>query len=186
MFLDKLMLPQMEFGKMTAFEVSRRIQEHIRAAAPLFEPIEQDYNAALCAETFAVLREGGAFGPVEAIPEPLRSEEIHFTFRSPLRDLADQAKSGMLTEGLKLAALASQFDPAQTAQVNLGKAVRDSLRGQGWPAEWLNDEARVAELAAALRNKAEIEAAADAVNAGGAIAEQIGRAGKALAEGGLV
>jgi hypothetical protein len=52
-FLDKIQLPEVSV-EMTAFEVRRRIEEHIRSASPLFEPIEKDYNSPLCELTFNI------------------------------------------------------------------------------------------------------------------------------------
>jgi len=53
-FLDALTLPQ-KTAEMTAYEVSQHVQEYIRNALPLFEPMEQQYNAGLCDETFRSL-----------------------------------------------------------------------------------------------------------------------------------
>jgi hypothetical protein len=36
---------------MTAYEVGQRVQEYIRNALPIFEPMEMEYNAALCDES---------------------------------------------------------------------------------------------------------------------------------------
>jgi hypothetical protein len=41
---------------MTAYEVGQRIQEYIRGALPLFEPMEMEYNGALCERTFEILQ----------------------------------------------------------------------------------------------------------------------------------
>ena len=42
-YLDRLVLPQ-RGPEMTAYEVGQRVQEYIRNALPLFEPIEAEYN----------------------------------------------------------------------------------------------------------------------------------------------
>ncbi len=142
-FLDKIQMPEIDAGKMTAFEVRRRIEEHIRAAAPLFEPIEQEYNAPLCMLDFAILRAHGAFGPPEAMPPELLDAEVHFTFSSRLADAADEGQAAIFAEGLAVVDQAAALDPAQKANVNVTEAARDSLRALGWPAKWLNDEQAV-------------------------------------------
>lgn len=140
-FLDKIQMPEINPGKMTAYEVRRRIEEHIRAAAPLFEPIEQEYNAPLCLLDFQILRAHGAFGPPEAMPPELNDAELTFTFSSRLADAADEGRAAAFAEGVsQVVAPAAGLDPAQTANVNVTKATRDSLRAMGWPADWLNDE----------------------------------------------
>ena len=88
-FLDKITLPQTG-TEMTAFEVRRRIDEHIRGASPLFEPIEKEYSTPLCEKTFAVLSKHGAFD-IEGMPDALKGTDLKFSFRSPLSDMADQS-----------------------------------------------------------------------------------------------
>ena len=52
--LDKIQLP--EAGKnMTAFEVRRRLDEHVRQSSPIFEPIINDYNDPICEGTFKII-----------------------------------------------------------------------------------------------------------------------------------
>ncbi|MEQ9124641.1 MAG: portal protein, partial [Alphaproteobacteria bacterium] len=80
--LNKLTLPSVG-GAMTAYEVGQRVQEYIRQAIPLFEPIEAEYNGALCDETFRTLRAVGAFGRPEEWPGPLVADAVSFTFENP-------------------------------------------------------------------------------------------------------
>lgn len=143
-FLDKIKLPEVG-PDMTATEVRRRIEEHIRAASPLFEPIEQEYNTPLCELAFAILHEGGAFGPIDAMPRSLRGADIQFTFRSPVSDMADQNDAAIFVEGLaSVIQPAAQFDPAQLENIDMTEGVRDSMRGLGWKSHWLKDKAAVA------------------------------------------
>ncbi len=60
-FLNKLSLPPAT-RDMTAFETSQRIQEYIRQALPLFEPMEVEYNGQLMEMIFNTLMLGNAFG----------------------------------------------------------------------------------------------------------------------------
>jgi hypothetical protein len=60
-FLDALTLPE-RAPEMTAYEVGQRVQEYIRNALPLFEPMEDEYNAAICDETFEVMLHANGFG----------------------------------------------------------------------------------------------------------------------------
>jgi len=166
-FLDKIQMPEIDVGRMTAYEVRRRIEEHIRAAAPLFEPIEHEYNAPLCMLDFRILRAHGAFGPPEGMPERLRDEALTFSFTSRLSDAADEGRAAAFAEGLaSVVGPAAELDPAQTANVDATAATRDALRALGWPASWLADETAVEERRAALA--ALVVGAADEAVGGGA------------------
>jgi hypothetical protein len=179
-FLDKIKLPEVG-PDMTATEVRRRIEEHIRAASPLFEPIEQEYNTPLCELAFHILREGGAFGSVEAMPATLRGSEIQFTFRSPVSDMADQNDAAIFVEGLaSVIQPAAQFDPAQLENVDLTEGVRDSLRGLGWKSHWLKDKAAVGARRAELEREAMIQKGMGALHEAAALAEQGGKGAQAI------
>jgi hypothetical protein len=49
-YLNKLSMSNPKRGKaeMTAFEVGQMVQEYIRNALPIFEPMEMEYNGAIC------------------------------------------------------------------------------------------------------------------------------------------
>jgi len=53
-YLNQIQLPELK-GDMTAFETQKRVEEYIRRALPLFEPMETEYNGALCDRTFDIL-----------------------------------------------------------------------------------------------------------------------------------
>jgi hypothetical protein len=80
-YLNKINLP--EPGKdMTAYETRKRVEEYVRSALPLFEPMEMEYNGALCDKTFGVLMRHGAFGPIDNMPQELGGQNIEFKFAS--------------------------------------------------------------------------------------------------------
>jgi len=146
-FLDALTLPQ-RAPEMTAYEVGQRVQEYIRNALPLFEPMEQEYNAALCDETFELLWRNGAFGDPRAWPKQLRGADIDFSFESPLHDAIEEQKGQKFTNGIALIGQAIALDPSCAFVPKVEVALRDALLATGTPAAWLNNEAFVQEAKA--------------------------------------
>lgn len=152
-FLDKIMLPEMNAKEMTAFEVQRRISEHIRAAAPIFEPIEQEYSAPLMDGVFNLLKDNGAF-PLEDMPDNLQGQEIKFTFSSPLSDMADQGDTEKYLNVVNniLMPLA-QVDPSQLENADMTTATRDAMRAAGWKPSWFKDRQAVEEAREMMMQK---------------------------------
>lgn len=157
-YLNKLSLPPQ--GDMTAFEVSQRIQEYIRQALPIFEPMEQDYNGALCEETFAILFEFGAFGPIENIPRDLLDKNVEFKFESPLHDAIEKEKTQKFTDAANLLAVAVQIDPDAPVNIDSRVAFRDALQGIGVPAAWITPEDEAEEAYAANEQKRQMQSMA--------------------------
>lgn len=136
-FLDRLDLP-VRGPEMTAYEVGQRVQQYIRNALPLFEPMESDYNGGICERTFDVLLANGGFGPPDSIPQSLLGEEYEFRFVSPLRDAVEKEKGQIFLQSSELVAQAAALDPGAGAVVDAGEALRDALEGIGVPARWLH------------------------------------------------
>lgn len=149
-YLNALNLPQ-RAPDMTAYEVSQRIQEYIRGALPLFEPMEMEYNAAVCEETFNLIWRNGGFGPVDSWPKELRvtdgkgweAGDISFVFESPLHDAIEQQKGQKFIEASQLIAQAVALDPSAQFLPKTVDALREALEGIGCPATWLNDKKTV-------------------------------------------
>lgn len=141
-FLDALTLPQ-RAPEMTAYEVGQRVQEYIRNALPLFEPMEMEYNAAICDETFDLMRLNGGFGSPDSWPKELRGAEIEFVFESPLHDAIEEQKSQKFQQAQALIGSAIALDPSCAFLPKTEVALRDALLGAGVPATWLNSEAYV-------------------------------------------
>ena len=142
--------------QMTAFQAGQIVQDYIRKALPLFEPMEYGYNGALCEATFEVLKRHGAFGGPDNMPRKLRGAGIIFRFRSPLHDSIEQMKGQVFLQAKQLTAEAMGLDPAAGELLKATDALRDALAGVGVPATWTRSEEEV--KAAAL----EAGAAADA------------------------
>jgi hypothetical protein len=175
-FLNKLSLPPAENNKeMTAFETAQRVQEYIRNALPLFEPMEIEYNGALCEHTFDLLMRVGAFGPVDEIPESIRGSEVQFKFESPLHTALERQDVARFEEGRALLLAAAEVDPSAIATMDVGKALRDALEAAGVPAKWTRDEETVAAMRAQEQMVKEAAQAA-------ALAEQAGKGATAMAQ----
>ncbi len=153
-YLNKMAMPPSE-RVMTAFEAGQRVQEYIRQALPLFEPIEMDYNASLCEGSFDLLLYGGAFGDPRLMPRSLANRRIQFKFESPLHDAIERQQGQRFLEGKQLLAEAAAIDPGAVDVVDAVKSLRGALQGVRYPAEWTRSEDEVA-----ARNQARMRAEA--------------------------
>jgi len=145
-FLDALTMPE-RAPEMTAYEVGQRVQEYIRNALPIFEPMEMEYNAALCSETFDLMLRNGAFGNPQSWPKPLRNMQVEFRFESPLHDAIEQQKGQKWQEAQALLSNAIALDQSTVYLVDAKTALRDALSGVGVPANWINSEQVVEDMA---------------------------------------
>jgi hypothetical protein len=145
MYLHKLDLPQ-RGPEMTAYEVGQRVQEYIRNALPLFEPMESDYNGGICERTFEVIAANGGFGPPETWPQSVRGADIQFKFVSPLRDQMDKSKLDIFGQASQATAAAVTLDPSVGSVINAAEALRDTLAGIGVPTRWTRSRDDVAAI----------------------------------------
>ena len=155
-FLDKMRLPQNQ-GEMTAYEVRKRLEEHIRAASPLLAPAEDEYNAKICERTFEILRVMQAFGPEDQLPEVLQGQQIRYEFQSPIREMSEELKSQKLMETIEIVTAAASVDETQIRRVNWTEATYDALKGKKLPAEWLLDDKEFAQVQAQLAEQKKIQ-----------------------------
>lgn len=180
-YLSKLSLPPMGGPDMTAYEVGQRVQEYIRQALPLFEPIEEDYNAALCDMTFETLLREGGFGGPDRIPESLRGSDVRFTFESPLSQAAEKEKGQRFLETKAMIAQAVEIEPSARYTVDFGAALRDALSGSGTPEGWLRSEE---DVQAAFQQEKQAQEAAQLLagaQQGADVAQKLGSASQAFA-----
>lgn len=178
-FLDKIQLP--ETGKdMTAFEVGRRLQEHIRQSSPIFEPIMEEYNDPLCDGVFNLLLANGAF-PIDFMPESLQGRDVKFKFRSPLADMEEQAEAETFGQVMtQIVGPIAQIDPSQMENVDLTTSTRDAMRAAGWKAKWFKPVEAVQQRQAQMAKQMEMAQGVQMLDKGAEIAE---KGGKAMAHG---
>lgn len=175
-FLDALTMPD-RAPEMTAYEVGQRVQEYIRNALPIFEPMEMEYNASLCEITFDLLWRNGAFGNPRDWPQALRGAEIEFHFESPLHDAIEQQKGQKFQEAQGLISIAVSLDPSCSLVPKAEVALRDALTGIGVPATWMNSEAFVKEGKAAQQAQQAQQQKLSMLEQGSNVVKNIGQAG---------
>jgi hypothetical protein len=187
-YLNKLNMPPAGQGDMTAFEVGQRIQEYIRNALPIFEPVENDYNGGICEQTFEMLLRNGAFGRPQDIPESLQGQEIAFRFESPLSQMSERRKGQEFMEAKALVLDTAAFDPSVMPILDATTALRDVLKGIGTAAKWIRSEEQVAASLQAQQQANEATGMMAAMTQGSEIAKNLGSAagGAAKAIGTIV
>lgn len=174
-YLDKLTLP-MGTPEMTAYEVSQRVSDYIRQAAPIFEPLEDEDNAAVCETTFEILMRGGAFGSYADIPESLKGEDIGFKFESPLHDAIERQKLTRYNEAQQVLSTTLPVFPEAVAEINFREAFRDALFASGIPAKWVNSDEEAAAIVEAQKEQVETEQQLAMLQQGAGIAKDLSAA----------
>jgi hypothetical protein len=180
-YLNKLTLPQ-RAPEMTAYEVGQRIQEYIRGALPLFEPMEHESNGQLCELTFETLMAAGAFGSPLDMPRSLQGAEIQFKYRSPLHDAIEAQKAQVFRESAALLAEAAAIDPSAALMVKPKVALREALEGIGVDADWMASEEEVDQKQAALEEQQKQQQLLASLEQGSNVAKNIGEAEAAMTE----
>ena len=132
-YLDKLSLPETS-KEMTAFEVARKLEEHVRNLLPLFEPMQVEYNSKLLDLSFSMLRNMNKFD-WESVPQELLGNDITWSFESPIQEAQDRIMVEQFNASLEVLARGRQSG-ANTQPLHLDKALRDAIRGVGGPAVW--------------------------------------------------
>lgn len=178
-YLDKVSMPQ-RAAEMTAYEVGQRVQEYIRGALPIFEPMEMEYNGALCEMTFERLMRRGAFGSPSTFPKQLRGQDIQFRFESPLHDAIESEKEHKLIEAQGMIGAAMQMDPSVGALIDAKVALRDALMGAGVPATWTRTDDEVAAILQKQQQAANTQQLLANMKAGADVANTLGQASQSL------
>lgn len=175
-FLNKLTLPQ-PGNEMTAYEVGQRVQEYIRQALPLFEPMEFEYNSPVCEKTFELGFRSGLFGSPFDIPKSLQGQEVQFLFESPLHDATEREKGQRFLEAKSMLADAVALDPSTRFIVDAKIALREVLTGIGVPAMWTRSEDEVGRMEQAAVQQQQTAQLLQNMQAGADVAKTVGEIG---------
>lgn len=143
-YLNKLSLPP-PTPNATAYEISERVAEYIRQALPLFEPMEDEYNAKLCDKTFSLCLKVGVFGDPRTFPKSVYGG-IKFQFESPLREAVDKVKGQKFIETGNLVKAAMELDQSAGIVMDVTEALKDTLDGIGSPAKWRRTDSQMVEF----------------------------------------
>jgi hypothetical protein len=184
-YLNRITLPDAGQGDMTKYEVQKRMEEYIRGALPLFEPMEVEYNGAICEKTWDHAMMMGAFGPMDDMPEILSGQEVRWQFESPLQAANERAKSQAFMEAANLLTIAAQLHPSARHRFDVGQAFGEALIGVGAPSDWIVSEEDAAAAAKAEQQAMAMQQAAQAVQQGALVAQDVGKAGQELAAAGM-
>lgn len=180
-FLNKLNLPAIDAKQMTAYEAHERVQEYVRAATPLFEPIEMEDNAAMCEELFGLLLRMGAFGTPRDIPDSLQGQDIQFTFKNPLKEAIGAEKVLKFGQTSQIIQQAMALDPGFSAEVDVREAGRDTiLEGIDAPAKWLRSDDAAMAIRQSIAKDQAAAAQANQINTGAVVAKNVGDAAQSL------
>ena len=184
-YLNKLSLPQ-RGPDMTAYEVGQRVQEYIRGALPIFEPMEVERNGADCEMTFELMLRNGAFGSPADMPKNLQGAVVEFSFESPLHDAIKAQKGHKFEEMAGLIAVAAKLDENSLNLPDAVEALRDALDGVGIPAAWVRNKETVQKMADARRQEQDVSKALAAMQQGSEVAATLAGASKDRAQAEMV
>ena len=186
-YLTKINLPQTR--EKTAYETARLVEEYIRNALPLFDPLEVEYSGALLEAVTARAFKLGAFGPADSIPPELQGSEISYKFNTPLRDAIERKKIQSFNEVAQLGAVVMQTDPTALKNLNVAEMFRQTVSATGAPIDWLKPVEQVQEEIEAANQQAAAQAQAQQMmgnmQQAGMAGEAVGKAGAALNEAGM-
>lgn len=171
----------------TAYETSQIVQEYIRNALPLFEPIEDEWTGrTLDLVTEKVMRAGG-YGPVdrngipEDMPDILLGQNITYEFNNSLKEARDRQVINGFMESGQLIAQAAQFDPSLVAEVDMRTAFRDAFSSvPNARADWLIDAKKAEQSRAALQEQQAGQQELQQVGQGAEVASQAAQAAQQI------
>ena len=185
-FIDKLGLPEPS-PRMTAYELGRRLEEHIRNLLPLFEPMQQEYNTRLLDKAYATLANMNVFAKDAAagisvpLPPALSGADVTWAFESPIQQAADQVKVEYFKGALELVGLGMQGG-ATANPLNVDRSLRDAIRGLGTPATWRKTDGELQQEQEQLAQQKAAAMAMQQAHAVSQIAQNAGDAGNKMAD----
>jgi len=136
-YLSKLNMPSAR--PKTAYETSILVQEYIRNALPIFEPMEQECNVQFLEKVFQKALREGAFGPIEDMPQGLRGKDLRFKFSGPLKQARDRQTVEAYRDVNGLLAEAAAIGPGAVAEIDTRIMLRDAVKSTNAPGGWLNE-----------------------------------------------
>lgn len=181
-FLNKLTIPNTT-GDMTATEVQIRVEEYIRGALPVFEPIEVEYNAPLLDGVFNMLMRNRAFD-MKNFPKELHGKEITYVFDSPIQTNEKTLKVAAFQQVAQIAGIKAQVAQVEPS-LDWDVASRDAYEGAGAAADWFKSEDELAVEAEQKQQEAALGNVATLLQQGAGVAGQVADASMKMQEAGI-
>lgn len=176
-YLDKLRLPETGAKEMTAFEVARRLEEHIRNLLPLFEPAQVEHARML--DTAFQLCVNMKKIDFSLMPDELSNVDTVWEFDTPVTSAESRLLVEKFLDTMNVLTVAQQGG-ATSNPIHIDIALRDAVRGVGGPAIWRKTQDEQAAEAEQTAQENAIQGAMGQIGMGAAVAEQTGKAGQAL------
>jgi hypothetical protein len=186
-FLDKIALPPESAGsRTTAYEIARRIEEHVRNLLPLLEPIEIEYSNKLLDKTFYTLDQMKAYDWSQ-MPDVLSGKEIYWSFKNPMQEASERILVSQFGEVLQLLKAAQEIPGAvQAIPVRLDVALKDAIRGTSAPATWRKTQEEEQEEAQENAQRQKMASIAQEMATAGDVAGKVGQGAQQLQQAGML
>jgi hypothetical protein len=183
-FIDKLTLPETSLKEMTAFEVARRLEEHVRNLLPIFEPIQVEYNSRLLDIVFALLVNMKKID-FSRMPDSLSEADTIWEFDTPIQTAESRLLVEQFLDTCNVLTVGAQTEAAVgqaggSAPIHFDKGLRDAVRGVGGPATWRKTQEERDADAEADEQAMATQDVMGKIGMGAGIAEQVGKAGQSL------
>lgn len=160
-YLDVLRLPDTRSSKST-LEVQQRIDEYVRAALPLFAPMQAEYNETFLHEVDQIVALTGGYDDREP-PKRLKQADIVYAWDNPLSDMVERQKAQRVAEVSQLGNAVAALEQAANAsaalrQIDMSKMFRQSAIAVG-ASGWLLSEQEAEEQAQAQQQQNAMQSA---------------------------
>lgn len=135
---DLFKLPEKQ---MTAYEAGKWIEEYVRSASPVFEPMEAE-NAQLMDAVFERAYAQGAFGALkdgvpEGMPDKLQGARVDFEFETPLSDAYRELRTQQAEALVARMTAQAQISPDSLDNVDWDQVTAGSMKNL--PVDWVRD-----------------------------------------------
>lgn len=186
-FINKLAPLSNRDKEVTAYEASQLVQEYIRTALPLFEPIEDEWTGRVLDLTTEKIMRNGGFGQIDAngvplnMPDELLGREIKYEFNNSLKEARDRQIITGYSESSQLIAAAAEMDPGVVSDVNTRDMFRDAFSVvPGGRSDWLHPKEVADKARQAQQEAAQQQQMMQQVQQGAQVATDVGNAAQAL------
>lgn len=158
-FLDTLRMPDTRNSKSTV-EVQFMIQEYVRAALPLFSPMQTEYNEAVLREVDTLVEAAGGYS-MRGIPEQLQKQQLQYAWDNPLTEMMERQKAQTVSEISQVAQALAALEQAAAQspalkQLDPAKALRETVIALGG-AGWIMSEEQAAQEQAAIAEQQQMQ-----------------------------